>query len=492
MGILQAVQRFNRRMLGTITGYDAVIDRGQRKAPTYINRSEDSELTPFHRWQLYGAGRDIYRNFSIAAWAIRKHLDYVSTFGFHSKCGDPRLDQLLRDKVRVWSRPENCDVAGRHNLMRLIRLAETARTVDGDLLVVLIADGRLQAIEGDRIRTPPGGFPLEQGNPLAFQHGVQVDPAGKAVQYAVCRRARPSDFSTASGMFYFDRMVPAEHAWLHGYFSRFDQWRGVSPLASAYNSLRDCYEGVNYALAKMKVSQLFALAVYRDADDQLGAVSQVPTPAPPQLDQQDPPPTNGAAPGPSKQFIDFGRGPSVLDMLKEDKVEFLESKSPPMELQSFLGAVIAISLKALDIPFSFYDESFTNFSGARQAWIMYDQSAKSKRDDNRELLDAILSWRIGLWIEDGELPGTVEDYAWRWVAGGVPWIDPLKEVQADCQAVSAGFTSRTRVCRENGDDFQEIADEIAEENAYLDARGLPTEIQVANVQIADQVGAGSD
>ena len=53
----------------------------------------------------------------------------------------------------------------------------------------------------------------------------------------------------------------------HGFFDRFDQLRGISPLAPAVNTLRDCYEGYDYALAKMKVAQLFALAFYRQQAD---------------------------------------------------------------------------------------------------------------------------------------------------------------------------------------------------------------------------------
>jgi hypothetical protein len=113
------------------TGYDAVIDQGRRKRPSGINRSEDQELTPFDRWRLYTAGRDITRNSPAVAFAVRKHLDYVSKFSWRNKTRDPRKKAALAEKLREWSRPENCDVAGRHSLMRLVRLAERARTVDG-------------------------------------------------------------------------------------------------------------------------------------------------------------------------------------------------------------------------------------------------------------------------------------------------------------------------------------------------------------------------
>jgi hypothetical protein len=55
-------------------------------------------------------------------------------------------------------------------------------------------------------------------------------------------------------------------------FDRFDQLRGISPLAAAINTLRGTYEGFDYALAKAKVAQMFALAFYREAVNRAGAL----------------------------------------------------------------------------------------------------------------------------------------------------------------------------------------------------------------------------
>ena len=468
------------RRFSNYTGYDAVQDEGRRKRPSGVNRSEDQELTPFDRWRLYTAGRDIARNFSAVGFAIRKHLDYVSKFSFRNKTkgsAGAKFHDLLRD----WSKPQNCDVAGRHGLLRSIRLAERARTVDGDVLPVKITDGRLQWIEGDRIRTPPGGFPSGIGyQPVDFLHGVQTDPQGKARHYMVCRRARASDYSLASGMFYFERLVPAEAAWLHGYFDRIDQIRGVSPMAAAFNTFRDLYEGIDYSLAKMKVSQLFGLVTTRDSDDPLGTISVQPALPPVPLETT----VYDDAPQPTGYKVDFGRGPFHLDLNREEDAKFLEADSPGPSMQEWASTMIELAMKAIDVPFSFYKDNYTNYSGARQALLLYQESAKSKRDDNVELLDNILNWRLQLWIDDGDLPGVVEDYAWEWVPAGTPWIDPLSEVKADTQAIATGLTSRTRVCREVGTDFTEIAREIAAENELLEDLGLPTNVTPDNAEVA--------
>jgi capsid protein len=485
---LQAAEKGQARF-SNATGYDAVIDQGRRKRPSGVNRSEDQELTPFDRWRLYTAGRDVARNSPAVAFTIRKHLDYVSKFTWRNKTKDPARQKALSEKIRWWSRRENCDVSGRHSLLKMLRLIERGRTVDGDQLICKIADGRLQVVEGDRIRTPPGGFPSFVGKKATdFLHGVQTDGAGRALNYSVCRRAKASDYQIASGMFYFERLVTPDECWHHGYFDRIDQVRGVSPLAPAINAFRDVYEGCDYALAKMKVSQLFGLLTTRDSEDEAGNVTpQAPLtvpalPAGTQMIYDETPDAPGSR-------VDFGRGPFHLDYNMGETAQFLESHTPSTELQAFVGVVLEMGMKALDIPFSFYRENYTNYSGQRQAWIQYAMSAEIKRQDNIDLLDDILTWRIGLWIDDGELDGQVEDYAWEWVPTAAPWLDPLKEAAADAQCLAIAQTSRQRLCREDGLDFFEVARELAEENAFLKDLGLPTDINPSSVQITEISGA---
>lgn len=487
-GLAQSLSGRNAssRRLNAGTGYDAVIDNGTRKRASGVNRSEDQELTPFDRWRLYSAGRNVARNSSAVAFAVRKHLDYVSKFSFRNKTRGSTPAGTFGQLVKHWSRPENCDAARRHGLLRMLRLIERGRTVDGDNLIVKYADGRIGIVEGDRIRTPPGGFPTGLGlNPLEFLHGVQTDLAGQALQFCVCRRARASDYSLASGMFFFERMVPSDACWHHGYFDRVDQVRGVSPLAAAINVFQDVHEGCDYARAKMKVAQLFGLVTTRDSEDPLGTITPMQPQQPLTLETQ----IYDNNPEPSGFQVDLGRGPFHLDLNREEDAKFLTADTPGTSMQEFVANMLELGLKALDIPFSFYRENYTNYSGQRQAWIQYAQSAEIKRTDNIELLNEILAWRVGLWIDDGDLPGAVEDYAWEWVPTAAPWIDPLKEVQADSQALSIGVTSRQRLCREQGLDFFEVAGELAVENEFLKEAGLPVDTSPGNVQITEIAGA---
>lgn len=439
-------------------GYDAVDDRGRRRPPRTQLATEDHHLPAAGRRKLTATTRDVRRNYAIAAWAIRKHLDYVSSFRFQAKTGDPELNARIETFMRGWSHPRNCDVAGRHSLRRMIRLGEACATVDGDVFFLKLSSKRLQAIEGDRIKTPTTGLPPGV-DPSRFTHGVETTAAGRPQRFAVCDRGRQGN------RLEFRSLIPARHMIHRAYFDRFDQVRGVSPLAAALNTLQDTYEAFDYALAKAKISQLFGMKFTRNSDHEL-------------------PGPNGDGPEGSGEFadrepykVDFGRGPVVLDMDPGDDAAFLESATPATQFQEFTQTMIGVALKALDIPFSFYDEAYTNFFGSKAALNQYLKSANHKREDNRAILHEITDWRLGLAILDDELelPAgmTVDDIRYAWVPDGIAWWDRSKEVPGDVMAVAAGFSTRSDILAERtGRDFRDVIDELAEEEAYIKSKGV--------------------
>jgi len=436
--------------------YDgATTSKNQRKAASSTLSSEDAKLTASKRKVLQGAARDLSRNFSVAAWAIRKHLDFVAAFKFQSRTGDDGLDREIERLMTWWQRPENCDVAGRHGLPRLLRLAEERRTVDGDVFLMKLTGqrvrGKIQAIESDRVVDPR----RDTGRPSGenWVHGVSVNDAGRALGYAVHKRTRGG-----RGL-EMDRVVPARNVIHHGFYDRFDQVRGVSPLAPAVNAFRDVYEAADYALAKAKVSQMFGLVFYREAIDAAGTLDNSTDP----------------------YEVDFGSGPVLLDLEPGDKAEFLESKTPSSEFQSFSQLMISLALKSLDIPFSFFDESFTNFYGSRGALLHYQKSCEAKRADVKDVLRKLTAWRMSLWIDDGvlSLPSGVSlsDLNWEWIPAGLAWWDPAKEIRGDVEAINAGLRTRSEIRAEKyGDDWIDVVDQLARERVALKERGLLVDV----------------
>ena len=87
-------------------GYDAVGSSSKRKAASPILKSEDEQLKNRDRHSMIGATRDLARHFAVVAWAIRKHLDYVSMFDFQSRTGNTALTAHIDRLKREWPRPQ--------------------------------------------------------------------------------------------------------------------------------------------------------------------------------------------------------------------------------------------------------------------------------------------------------------------------------------------------------------------------------------------------
>lgn len=435
-------------------GYDAVEDRKRRMPPLVVLQSEDRELSADGRRKLVATARDLPRNYEVAAWMVRKHLDYVTSFNFKAATGVEPFDTQLEEWVARASRPAAFDAAGRHSRESFLRLAEARRVIDGDFGVLRLADGRVQGIEGDRIRRPGFGEAPLGLDPDRIVHGVLCDEAGRATAYAVFRRE-------GSG-FAFDRMVPAGNFYLHAYWERIDQVRGVSPLAAAINRLRDTYEAFDYALAKAKLEQMMAVALYRHPEE-TEAVGDVQAPAGP-----------SGAPSKAGATLTLPGAAAIFDFSVGEKAEFLESQHPSTQFKDFSQMMIAVALLALDIPYVFFDATLANFTVSRSARLLYEQSCEPKQQANRDLLDWWFRWRLSLAVLDGEIrlpAGTrVEDVRCEWIARAVPWVQPREEAEAAALAVERGFTSTPRVCKRAGDDAYAIVDEEAEYQRYRRAK----------------------
>jgi len=426
------------------SAYDAVTSTGKRKASTSAIKHEDEHLKERDRRRLTATGQHLQRNFSIVAWAVRKHLDYVTHFDFQMRTGDEEFDTQVERLWNEWQRPGNCDIAGRHALPKFIRMMEARRTLDGDVFLLKRSQGRIQAVEGDRIRTPD-----QVDSAQTWVNGAQINANGRALSWGLHNRAGANQYK-------FVKRVKASNIIQHACFERFDQIRGISPLAAAYNSFQDVYEGVDYALAKMKVEQLFAMIVTSNATDGLGDHTKTSA---------------------GEYDVDFGRGPVKLEMDPGDDAKFLKSDSPGAATQEFIHTVVGMAIKALDLPFNFYDESHTNFFGSRAAWLLYDRSCQAKRADIVELLRKLTVWRLGLWIQDGviQLPRgmTLRDVPFEWVHRGMPWWDPAKEIRGQIEAINAGLDTPQRVCRSTGTDFEDNVKQIAKAKEIAATHGVP-------------------
>ncbi len=446
------------------SAYDALNPKGRRKAPSATTQHEDRHLPGHERRRLIGGLRDLRRNSSLLDWMIRQHLNYVCEHRFQSRTGDDVLDDEIEAMMPEEFAADRLDECALCDLPEYVQINETMAVLDGDCgtLFVDAGGGRIQGIEADRIRDPdgsgayPGLYRSAAGQ--NWYNGVRTTDSGRPLEYALHRRV--DGWATLE----FERMVAAENFHLHAYRTRYDQQRGVSPVATAYNQLRDVYEAEEYAMVRSKVASLFAMAITRNAQLAAGQVSY-------ETDE------NGD-PVRSSYQVDFGRGPVFLDLEPGDDAKFLDSDNPGGNLQDFWRFVVRVGLKSLDIPYGLFDESEANFFGNKTAWLSYDRACDPKRRRVRRLLDRTTAFKWAQLIRSKRLTLpkklTLAQKPWLWVPRGMPWWRPLEEVTANLKAIGGALTTPQRVCIESDQgDFYDNVDEIEKAIKYAASKHVP-------------------
>lgn len=448
-------------------GYHAAETSGKRASPAIDTRSEDQILPTAKRDKITAGSRDLTRNFALFAWAVRTHVKYVAEFDLYFDSEDSGLNDELMAFMAERQRSENCDVAGRHRFDRMLRLMEARRTGDGDIGAMRLDSGHTQLIEGDRIRNPNGRM-----NDDDWANGVRLGPGGKALSYAVHSRK-------IGGGWEFEKEIAADNLFLHGYYDRSDSVRGISPLTSGLNSGQDMYEVLDLTRAKLKVHQLFALAIYN--------ASTVGTGLHEAEEDEDSLPTG-------KYNVDFGNGPVKLELEGTDRAEFLESKTPSQEFKDFTLFEIMLCLKSLDIPYCLFDESSTVFHGFVGSWNHYERSCDSKREDNIEYCNGWTDWQLrwGLRNKQIKLPSgwDLSRVKYEWSPIGMPWYRKGEELNGDLMSISGGLDNPNRICRRRGtgsvyrniDETARVLDYAKEKNVSLSFTPIMQPVQVVNVE----------
>lgn len=409
-------------------GYAATKQSKNRQPVTKNLSSVDTDLKPSNRAKAISAVREHQKNFSIAVWALNKHLDFVAEHTLSVNTQEQSLNRDIEAAIEAESNPSAFDVCGMHSLQSYTRLKESHACVDGDIFTQKLRSGQIQGIEGDRVFS-------KGGDVGTWVHGCRLNNAGAIQAIAVHKRG------TSKNSFEFERYIKYENVFHHGHFQRLDQKRGISLMISGVNDFQDVYENKAYGLARMKISQMFGAVMKR------ASISE-----------------SGDAP-------DLSAGQFYTELGLEDSMEFIQDKTPATEWQNFMDSVIGMGLKALDIPFSFYREDFTNFFGARSALILYIKSCLAKRRNLcQRWLNPWFEWKINQLKARPEFSylRNIEKVPYKWVPMGTPSANPVQEAQALAMRIALGVDSRTRGAQEiSGTSFSDHVEQISQEQDFM-------------------------
>lgn len=422
--------------LKTMFGYDAVDQTTKRRRASPTSRSEDVELNPAKRKQLQAQANDCLRNFVVAKWVLEKHLDFVSRFTFSSQT-KTQFDYDFQELMSEWmNEPKLCDIAERHTFNRIVRMTDANAVVRGDHLLAKLSSGHLQQIESDRIRD---GIGVVSGNMV---HGVNVNDQSAALSYEIWHRER-------YGGYVYDRKLNAEDALFHAYYPsyRSDQVRGIPLITPGLNSMIDAYEWHDLTMATAKLRTMIGLIITSDMADGVGVHSYEDEGQLTEETDADGNPLPIEETEESQKYqVDMGAGPFKLELNKGDDAKFLVDQSPSSDVFAFVQSCIGMSLKSLDVPYCFWDESYATFAGNRSALIIYLESCKVKRENIRSnILRPLTIWKAKQWVAQKRLRlppnGNLDRLPFAWHPAGTPYWNPQQDINADIQLIGAGLAN---------------------------------------------------
>lgn len=349
------------------------------------------------------------------------------------------LNKKIEKAWAKWSEPENADIRGISSFYELQEMALRRMVYDGEILVNKTSQGEylplsIQLIEAENI----GAVSITNGKNNII-NGVEVTEHGRPVAYHVSQ-------TDPMGLRTFDTVrLTTEQAFLLFKPKRPSQIRGVSLLALVLRRIHDIDEYMDADLIAARVAACFSAFVTSQNSGKQATLLPRDKKGRPNITMA-PGMVRHLSPGESIEFADPKRNAGTASEYSATQTRRIAS-----------GLGMSADIVARNIS--------GNFSAARQN-LLEDQ--KTFRQVQKFVIRhfCIPIWKafIDALYLAGELPS---DYLANkdkyqevaWLAPGWSWIDPVKEVNANKEAIKSGLTTLEDVCAASGRDWEEVLEQ---------------------------------
>ena len=223
---------------------------------------------------------------------------------------------------------------------------------------------------------------------------------------------------------------------------RFGQVRGVSVFHSVLQRLEDIKEYEESERVAARVAAAFCAVIKRNGDYSATSASD------------------------GSRIMEMNPGMIFDNLLPGEDVQTIGTDRPNSSLENFRNSQIRAIASGTGTSYSGVSRNYNGtYSAQRQelveSWVGYELM--------REYLYGVFYrpiWQrfVRMAIAAGQVPmqgvDTLSIFGVDFVGPSMPWIDPVKEVDAAASAVAAGFKSRHMVIRENQYDPQIVDEQI--------------------------------
>lgn len=452
-----------RQSLEELRYYDAG-SGGRLNAAWRTNNAAAETTDRYNRDTVRARARDLERNSDIAQSVIRAYRRNVVGKGYTLQAMTP--DEKLNDQIekywKLWCKAEHCDVTGTQSFNQILRMAVTRKRVDGGMIILkryvkdaAIVPLKLQCLDVDEL---DGTIASPKYKNDTVVGGIEYDRFHKPVGYFF-RQYDVDGNQTTDSIF-----VQAKDVIFYFTKSRPSQIREISDMTATITRIRDVNEFVTAVSVKERIAA--CLSVFIKKTIPTGGIGR-----------------SGAV-NPDGH-VDYNGKTLTPGMIKEmnagDEIQVVNPAGNSAEATSFLKMQYGLigAGQGLSYETTSRDMSQTNYSSARQSAI---EDEVTFAEEIELLRERVMSEVYETFVISGYLSGifNISDF-WdnkydylqhEWVAAPKKWIDPQKESNANQLALKSGQKTFKQIAAENGRDWRDQLDDIAEVIEYAHTLGI--------------------
>lgn len=382
------------------------------------------------------------------------------------------LDKSANDAIEVhwalWGK--RADITGRSDFAHQCRVIAKAVARDGEALIRIVTRRDLpygmaiQLLEADRLDESIN----QVIGSTTIRQGVEIDSTGRPIAYWI-KADHPGERYGVKGTV---ERVPADQI-IHSFLpERAEQVRGYTWFHAILMRAHQLHGFNDSAVVAARIGASKIATLEADPDSAISNAGDM---------------IADHKPGGIPQIN--AEGGEILDLtgLPGVKLNSWNPDYPHANFESFVKACMRGISAGLDVATHNLSGDMTdvNYSSARiaelserevwmilQDWFIFQVVEPIYQ---RWLALALLRGEITFEVSGKSLPADklakfanasrFQGRRWR-------WVDPAKEIAAFKEAVDLKIASRTRIAAEQGDDFEDVLDELAQEDQMIDAAGL--------------------
>jgi phage portal protein, lambda family len=453
-----------RQNLEEIRNYDAG-DYSRGNANWRVMNQSAEYTDKYSRDNVRARARDLERNSDMMNSVIGAYKRNVIGGGYtlQTKTGNDKLNDTIEAAWKKWCKKQNCDVTGTQSFMQIMRMCVKRKKVDGGILIVkrYTQDGflpfKLQTFEVDELDNSHM-TPKNQGNKVVG--GIELNEYNKPVGYWI--RQYPVDSLALTTPVYIDAKDVIFMYTKH----RPSQVREISDMSPTITRIRDANEFMVAVSVKERIAACLSVFIKKTIPTTgIGNIGR----------------GIGGAAGERQDYQGKSITPGMIKELNAgDEIQVVNPAGQATDAASYIklqqrlvGAGQGVSYEATS-----RDMSQSTYSSTRQSIIEDDMTYAEEKELLMEVMDEIYeTFVIYLWLT-GSIK--VKDF-WdkkdmyldhTWIVAPKKWIDPQKEANANRIALATGQKTFKQIAAEQGKDWKEQIEEIAEVLNYAKELGI--------------------